>query len=421
MKAFRVTALFAVFLVLTTFSVAASGSTEATSGPTHLTMWNYWDGQNGEALKSLIDEYQKANPGVTIENVFIGWGDLLTKLQTAAQSNSGPDLAAVDMVWMPTLVETGRIVPIDGYMSSSNVAATSFYPELLKPGNHGGHQLSLPVSTNNLELFYNKDLFRKAGLDPNKPPQTWQELIDYAKKMTATDGSQWGMELYTQTGEGLTWQAQVYIWQEGGDFLGADGKSVAFNGPNSQKAISFLQDLIQKYKVAPLANWGLFGQGKAAMTVDGSWMVSGYASSAPFDWGTARVPVPADGRPATNMGGEQAFIMQSNQTQQNAAWNFLKWFVSTGTQVSWDMKTGFMPNSASVASDPGYLSWVDKTEPRLKAFVDNQKYAHARPSVAEYPQISDIFSQEVEKAFHNTTDVKSALDTAAQRVAQLIE
>ena len=96
------------------------------------------------------------------------------------------------------------------------------YPQLTATENFRGLQAqleSLPVSTNNIALFFNKDLFQKAGLNPNKPPTTWDQLRVDAKKIASLGNGIQGFEIYTQPGEGLTWQLQPYIWQEGGDFL----------------------------------------------------------------------------------------------------------------------------------------------------------------------------------------------------------
>ncbi len=416
------------FLLIMVFSFAAYSFTAGTKeeavregAKITLEFWNYWDGKNAEVLNTLIAEYQKQHPNVTINNVYIGWGELLPKLQTASAGGKMPDIAAVDLVWMPKLVRSGALIKLDPYIDQSGVDLKDFYPETLRVSQYQGAYYSLPVSTNNLELFYNKDMFRSAGLDPGKPPATWDELVTYARKLTKQDGSQWGMEVFTQPGEGLTWQAQVYIWQTGADFLNTSNSAPAFNSEGGEKAIGFLVDLIQKYKVSPLASWGLFGQGKAAMVMDGSWMVGIWSESAPFDWGTARVPIPADGQPATNMGGEQIFIGKTTPEREAAAWDFIQWFTSTETQLKWDMETGFMPVRDSVTRDSAYAKWISETEPRLIPFVENQKHAHSRPPIPNYPEVSDIFSKHVEKAFYGKVRVKEALTGAATEIAPMLK
>jgi multiple sugar transport system substrate-binding protein len=294
------------------------------------------------------------------------------------------------------------------------------YPELLKIDRYDGKFYALPVSTNNLELFYNKDLFKAVGLDPEKPPKTWDELVEMAKQCTDPGQGIWGMELYTQPGEGLTWQFQVYLWQAGGEFLGDGYSKPAFNTPAGKKALQFWVDLIQKDKAAPLAPWGLFEQGKVCMRMDGSWMVGIWREQSPFDFGVASMPIPAGGQPATNMGGEHIFLFKTAPEKQQAAWEFVNWLTGTETQVEWDTQTGFMPVRDSVAKSETYRKWVADTEPRLAPFVDSQRYAHARPPITKYPEVSDAFSGELEKALHGTVSVDQALANAEAAVNKVL-
>lgn len=386
-----------------------------------LTFWNYWDGKNAEVIQALVDQYNQEHPGVEVKNVFIGWGELLPKLMTAAAGGEVPDIAAGDLIWIPKLAETGALVELNSYIEKSGVDINDFYPELLKIDRYDGKFYALPVSTNNLELFYNKDLFRAAGLDPEKPPTTWDELVEVAHKCANPDQGVWGMELFTQPGEGLSWQFQVYLWQAGGDFLTDDYSQAAFNSPAGRQALQFWVDLIQKEKVAPLAPWGLFDQGKACMVMDGSWMVGIRREQAPFDFGTARMPIPADGQPATNMGGEHIFLFKTTPEEQQAAWEFVNWLTSTETQIEWDTQTGFMPVRDSVAQHERYRKWLQDTEPRLVPFVDNQRYAHARSPITRYPEVSDVFSRELEKALHGTVSVEEALANAEAAVNEVLK
>jgi multiple sugar transport system substrate-binding protein len=183
--------------------------------------------------------------------------------------------------------------------------------------------------------------------------------------------------------------------------------------------LQYWVDLIDSggYKVSP---WGLFGQGKACMVLDGSWMVGSYAEQAPFDWGTALMPYPADGQPATNMGGEHLILFQSEEARQQAAWEFINWLTSTETQLKWVQATRFMPIRESVANDPAYAQWLEETEIRLEAFAEGQQYAKNRPPVSNYSEVSDIFSREIEKALLGEVSVADALSAAETAVNDLL-
>lgn len=388
--------------------------------PIKLTFWNYWDGKNGEVMQALVDRYNAEHPEVEIENVFIGWGELLPKLQLAVTGGDMPDLAAADMVWMPYLANSGALVPLNSFIEASEVDIQDFYPALLAVNTYDDQIYGLPVSTNNLELFINSDLFEAAGLDPAAPPTTWDELRDAAVQCANPERGVIGMELYTQPGEGLTWQFQVYLWQAGGDFLTEDLSAAAFNSEAGLKALNYWLDLIESGAYT-LSDWGLFGQGQACMVMDGSWMVGIWAETAPFEWTTAPMPYPEDGEPATNMGGEHIFIMAQDEAKQQAAWDFINWFTSPEIQLEWDKETGFMPVRDSVATDEDYRAWIEETEPRLLPFVEMQQYAHNRPPVEQYAEISDAFSAVIERALYGQISPEDALAEAEAAVNSLLQ
>ncbi len=229
----------------TTTSAAAPEETSAPAEDIVLTFWNYWDGKNGEVVQGLADRYSAETPGVSVENVFVGWGDLLPKLQTATAGGDGPDVAAGDLVWMPKLAESGALVALDDMAAAAGVDLDDFYPNVLAVDQYDGGLYGLPVSTNNLQLFVNEDLFTAAGLDPATPPTDWDELRSMAATCTNADDGVFGMELFTEPGEGLTWQFQVYLWQAGGEFLTADFSAAAFNDAAGAAALQYWVDLLQ--------------------------------------------------------------------------------------------------------------------------------------------------------------------------------
>lgn len=418
-RAFFLLGIVVLVLAVPVFQAGLGLRSALAQEPIKLTFWNYWDGKNGETIQALVDRYNAEHPEVEIENVFVGWGELLPKLQLAVVGGDAPDLAAADMVWMPYLANSGALVPLNSFIEASGINLADFYPALMNVNTYGDQIYGLPVSTNNLELFINQDLFAAAGLDPNAPPTTWDELADYATRCANPEQGVVGMELFTQPGEGLTWQFQVYLWQAGGEFLTADLTQAAFNSEAGQRALQFWLDLIDSGAYT-LSDWGLFGQGKACMVMDGSWMVGIWAETAPFNWTTAPMPYPEDGQPATNMGGEHIFIMAKDEARQQAAWDFINWFTSTEIQLEWDQATGFMPVRDSVASDEAYRTWLNETEPRLLPFVEMQRYAHNRPPVEQYAELSDVFSAMLERALYGQMSVEDALSAAEAAVNSLL-
>jgi multiple sugar transport system substrate-binding protein len=400
-----------VLLALSVLFLLTAPGVISAQEPVTLKLWNYWDGNNGEVIQSLVDQFNAEHPDIQVENTFFGWGELLPRLQTAAAGGEAPDIAAADMAWVPLLANSGKIVALDSYVEAAGIDLDDFYPSLLNVNRYNDQLFGLPVSTNNLELFINNDLFAAAELDPAQPPKTWDELASMAQTCAKPDEGIVGMELFTQPGEGLTWQFQVYLWQAGGAFLNDDNTAAAFDSEAGLKALDFWKSLIDS-GASSLAPWGLFDQGKACMRMDGSWMVGVYGSQAVFPFSVAAMPIPDGGQPATNMGGEHLVIFASDDARQQAAFTFVEWLTSTDTQVAWDMGTTFMPIRQSVADSEDFQAWLKDSQPNLIPFVENQQYAINRPSVAVYSELSDVFSANVERALYGQVSSADALTSA---------
>ncbi|MEI7845201.1 MAG: ABC transporter substrate-binding protein [Chloroflexota bacterium] len=388
--------------------------------PIKLTFWHNWEGANGDIMKELIDRFNKQNLDIQVEAVFQPYADIMTLYQTSIAGGTTPDVAALDLILVPQLVETGAVVSLDDFIAKDGSSKVDdFYPMLANFDVIKGKRYALPVSTNNMQLIWNKDLFTKAGLDPEKAPTTWDEMQAMAEKCQDPAKGVVGFEYYTQpTGEGITWQFQVWLWAAGGKFLNDDNTKAAFNTPEGLKALTYVSDML-KGKGSKPGPWGLFGDQKACMQLDGSWLF-GYRKDAPFKWGIAAVPAPAGGTTASNVGGEHLFMFEATKNKE-AVWKFMQYLTSSEIQLEWDQRTGFLPVRKSVAENVDYLKWVNETEPRMLPFVQGMASAHTRPATAKYFAVSDAFSREIQKALLGDGSPAEALTAAESAVNEALK
>lgn len=404
---------------ITTFLLTVLVGMSATALAQKVTFWHYWDGANGQVLQGLIDRYEQANPGVTIDAVFVPGSELVTRLQVAIAGRRTPTMAISDLVAMPLLTGSGQLAPLDDLIAASGLDLGDYFSAPLAYGLRDGQRYSLPVSASDLGLFWNKELFAAAGLDPNTPPQTWQELASFAAQIHERTGKV-GLELFTEGGEGTSWQWQVYLWAAGGDILTPDLSQPAFDSDAGEAALQYWVDLIDAGS-STIAPWGQFGRGEAGMVMDGSWMTQFFPMEVNFELGSAVFPYPEGGTAATNLGGEQVFLFKNaTDAERQAAWDFVNWFSSPEVQVEWDKGTGFMPVRAAVANDAGYVAWVRNARPLLQPFVDAMQYAHPRPPVANYSKLSDILANYVVEAAYGRMTPSAALAAAAAEIAPLL-
>ncbi len=391
------------------------------SAPVEITFWHQYDKANAEKIAALVDQFNQANPGIKVTAVIQpSYDEYKTLLQTSILSNTTPDVASVDLIWVPGLVSSKALEPMDSYMKAdTSFDINNFYTLLANYDVIGGQRYGLPFSANNMQVIWNKDLFAKAGLDPEVAPKTWDEMKSMAEKCADPQNGVVGFEFYTQpTGEGITWQFQVWLWTAGGEFLNSDNTQAAFNTPEGLKALTFVSDMLANHGSVP-GPWGAFGDSKACMQLDGSWLF-GYRKDAPFKWGIALVPAPAGGKSSSNIGGEH-LILFKNSKNKDAAWKFMSFLTSTTTQLDWDKTTGFMPIRKSVGDNQDYLNWINTTEPRMLPFVQGMQTAHARPATPKYNEISDAFSREIQKAMLGQSSPQDALNAAEKAVNDILK
>ncbi len=412
----RVAAIGAAAALALTGCTAVSGSDD---GAVEVTVWHYWDGTNADTFDSLVDTYNASHEGAVIKTSNVPNADFLTKLRASATSNTLPDIAIGDLVWVPqineigSLADLGPLLPAE-VLSDINPALTSF-------GTIDGKQVSVPVSANNLGYIYNRTLFEEAGLDPDSPPTTWEELKADGAIILEKTGKP-AYELFTQAGdngEGLTWNFQVNLWQAGGEFLNEDNSAAAFNTAAGKVALGYWTDLIDS-GLSKVGAWGELGKSEVASATDGSWMVGIWAPDPPFDFGVSTAPYPEGGTPATNLGGEQAMVFDNSPETTKAAADFLAWFLEPEQVTQWSETTGMLPVTNSIATSDDYLSWVDQNQPRLRPYVEQMADAHARPNTPLYPAISLAFAKEIEKALTGDVTVDEALANAEQAVNDVI-
>ncbi|WP_216378895.1 extracellular solute-binding protein [Arcanobacterium phocae] len=394
-------------------------SSLSADSPVEIQVWHYWDGTNADVFDSFVDEFNASHKDVRVETVVVPNSDFLTKVRASATSDTLPDIAIGDLVWAPQIVKMGKSADLDSIIDRQ--IFNDLNPALESFGKTGGVHTSIPVSANNLAYMYNKDLFVEAGLDPDNPPETWEELEADAQLIHDKTGKP-GYDLFTEAGdngEGLTWNFQVSLWQAGGEFLTKDNSAAAFNTPEGKKALDYWLKLI-KTDASPYAKWGEFEKGQGGSAQEGSWMVGIWSQDPPFDFGVAQLPTMLPGKQATNLGGEQAVVFANDEKKVKASGEFLNWFLQKKNVIEWNKKTGFIPVTKSAISDQEYIDWVQVAEPRLLPYVEQMEFAHTRPNTPLYPKISFAFAKELEKAFAGEVDAEDALEKAEKAVNEII-
>ncbi len=406
------------WLVVVTLLALCVGSMAAAPAKVKLTYWHFLGGQMGKRHETLVAEFNKANPDIEVEPLYSGnaW-TMRDKLLAAVAGKQPPDVSMIDQFWAAQLASTGAIIKmqtlIDGPdgIDKADVNKTAWMTATVDGG-----IWTMPYAMSNIVLYYNKDMFKAVGLDPNKPPTTWGELVDYAKKLTRDvngDGKidEWGLSFPITANTGTVYYYITFLWQAGGELYNADYTKVAFNSPAGVEALQFWMDLVHKHGVVPLAPPAEgFTVGRIAMELASSSTLETRQGKCKFPIGVAHIP--AGKNKVTGVGGNNLAIFKNTAAKEAAAWKFVKWMSNPEMNLKWSTMTGYTPLRDSVVNSQGYKDYL-KANPEVATMAGQMAYARPRPNNETYPEVSRILGLAVEKALFSKADPKELLDGAA--------
>ena len=309
----------------------------------------------GGAIAKTIDgfaaDFMKANPGIKVTPIYAGaYQEALVKALTANKSGTPPVTSVLLTTDMYTLIDEDAIVPIDNFVKTAEDKAWlgSFYPAFMLNSRTGGKTWGVPFQRSTVVMFYNKELLKEAGLDPNRPPQTWAEQKDAAAKLTKKDASgkvtQWGLQIPSS---GFPYWLFQTLTTTNGAILGNEaGTQVKFDDPKVIEALQYWVDL-GKAGVHPpgVVEWGTtpkdFFEKKVAMMYTTTGNLTNVKNNAKFDFGVAMIP--ANSRKGSPTGGGNFYIFKkATPAQQEAAFKFIKWVTHPERAAQWSMDTGYV-------------------------------------------------------------------------------
>jgi multiple sugar transport system substrate-binding protein len=380
--------------------------------------------------------YEKENPHVEIVPQYIPSGDpLIQKLVTAIQSNTAPDISWIHSDFLHKLVDADAIYKMDHFINGENGLSeeemNDIFPQSLQSAKWRETLYAMPMEATTLALIYNKDKFKEAGLDPNKPPQNWNELYDYAMKLTKDkngDGKidQYGFYVpaFPASGPLSVWmvlQWTPFLWQAGGKEINQEQTKVLFNSGAGVDALSFWKKLYdeQKFTNFTLTHDLGFISGTIAMIMDGPWDLPELREIKNFEWGVTYLPA-GPVKQATYLAGEHLAIFKQSKNPDKA-WKFVKWIISPEVQAKFSQESGYLPIRKSVLEMEEYKQFLE-SDPAMKSFVNQFEISKARASIDYFRvEINQNIAEAVEKAIIGNVDVKKALDEAAEKSNTLLQ
>lgn len=337
----------------------------AAAAPVTITYWQHSSAARDTMMKALAYEFMQANPGISVKMEFIPEADYSTKLVSSLATSTGPDVMQVESGMIKRLVNAGALQALDPAVLSADRISSEFTPATVDTLQVGGKYYGLPTDMQTIVLYWNKDLVAAEGLDAEKGPQSWDEFLDWAKKLTKRDGdkmvqSGWGENGYHP-------EVQAFVVQNGGKMVDKDGRYCFADDPKSAEAIQWVVDAYRKHKVFEtkfVSRWAGFRQGKVALMLGHPAMLGNLKQTAPnVKLGIGLIPARA-GRHTTIV-TSWAYVM-AKKAPSSAATKWVEYLTSADVEKRWTLSTGELPARKALLTDESLVK-----DPQLKILLSS--------------------------------------------------
>ena len=381
-----------------------------------------------KTIDGMIADFEKANPDIKVKAVYAGnYDDTRVKALAALKANQPVQLSVLFSIDVFELIDQDVIVPFDDFATSADDKKwlASFYPALMENSKVKGKIWGIPFQRSTIVMYHNKEAFKEAGLDPNKPPATWNEMVAAAQKLTKKDASgnvtRWGLHI-PSTGYAY-WMFQALSLQNGEVLMNLDGNRTYFDKPAVIDALQFWRDLAVKHKVMPegTIDWGTlrqkFLEGATAMMWHTTGNLTAVREGAKFDFGVSMLP--ASKRLGSPTGGGNFYIFKKTTPEERkAAMKFIKFMTEPELTAQWSIATGYVATRPDAYETQTLKKYVSEF-PAAAVARDQFKYATAEFATHENARNKKFLDDAIQSVLTGGKPLKEAL-TAAQGQAERV-
>jgi multiple sugar transport system substrate-binding protein len=379
----------------------------------------FWHGQTQEVaalLEDLIEEFNSTHPNIKVSKDSGGVNSdrMLQKVTAGLQAGNYPDVAYIYGSDLANLAKSDKLLDLTD--QKSDIDWDAYFPAAQQAATVDGRVRAFPALIDNLAVVYNKKIFDDAGVAHPNDDWTWDDFRATAAKLNDPDKGIAGFAWPGTGDEDTTWRYWPLLWQQGGDILAEDGESVGFDTPEGEAALQQIADMAGDGSIYIDNSAGsermqqLFASGKMAMTIAGPWSLPEFVDGK-IDYGV--VPLPSFGGDHTTIAGPDTWaVFDNGDAKSKAAVEFVSWLTAPKQQLRWLPEAGSLPTRNDLADLPGYPAY-EKSLPELDKFVDNLELARIRPTVAEYPQISQAIGKAIASVLQGKSSPADALSEAA--------
>ncbi|MBN9358303.1 MAG: ABC transporter substrate-binding protein [Herbaspirillum huttiense] len=381
-----------------------------------------------KTIDSMVADFEKANPDIKVKAIYAGtYQESIVKALTAFKGGTPPTLAVLLSTDLFTLIDENAIVPIDSLASSAEDKKwiDGFYKGFMENSQTEGKTWGIPFQRSTIVMYYNKNLFKEAGLNPDKAPANWNEMVEAAKKLTKRDAagnvSQWGVKI-PSTGFGY-WMFQAMTASNDTILMNSAGTRTYFDKPGAVQALQHWVDLTTKDKVMPAGSieWGTtpkdFLEQKAAMVWTTTGNLTNIRTNASFPFGVAMLP--GIKHPGSPTGGGNFYVFnKTSPAEQQAAMKFIRFATEPARAAQWSIATGYVAPRQDAWDTPEMKKYLQDV-PAADVAREQMKYGVAELSTHDNQRVTKALNDNLQAALSGTKTPEAALKDA-QREAERI-
>lgn len=363
-----------------------------------------------ETYPDLIKQWEGKNPGYKVNVELVGWDQCQDKVTTLAAAGTPVALAYVGSRTLKGFADSDLIIPI----TYTDAEKAAYYPHILDTVTYNGQQWGIPTAFSTKALFWNKDLFTKAGLDPNKPPTTWDEMFQDAQTIKDKTGVP-GYGLPAKTMDNTMHQFLHFVYTNNGTVTDDKG-NITLDSPQNQEAIEFYKKLVPVSEDGPSAYdqddmIKIFSDAKVAMIEGGPWVRNQVPKT--INWGVAALPVGPEAKgPGTLLITDSLAVFKGTGVEAQAT-DLAKWLTNPDNQFTYEKTHGLTP----LRPVAGVADLV-KEDPTWKPFLDGIAFGGPEPLFHDYKGLQNAFITMVQSVVTGQADPKAALTQAAGSIKQ---
>ncbi|MHB0999723.1 MAG: extracellular solute-binding protein [Armatimonadota bacterium] len=439
-----------------------SGCAKKDSGKMKLVVWGLQSSDETKGQDAVVAEFERMHPNIDVKLLSMGAGGTnQQKLLTAIAGNVPPDVIRQDRFFIGDWASRDAFMPLDELVArdkdkKDGIREEEYYKACWYEAMYKGKLYAIPCNTDDRALYYNRELFRKAGLDPDRPPRTWSELKEYTKKLTIYDKN----KSFKQVGFMPMWGnsfLHIYAFANNGEFMSPDGLKCTLDDPRSVKALDYMisfydemggVDAINAFAAGFKVNeLDPFLTDLVAMKIDGNWVLNSIARYAPdLDFAVAPAPVPDaryEGKPPftekdsqfITWSGGFSYAIPRGARHTEESWLFIKWMLSPEAmrifneeQKQYNISKGkpFVPDmTANMKINEmifqEFAPKNDKFKKPLRMFIDLMQVSKWRPTTFVGQRLWDEQLRAIEQATRHKKTAEEALGEASMLVQKELD